>query len=145
MLAFGNSVTFAAGKVPVVVLRNFWEPESGFVWSTGKWCEICFPFDLGTRPADGAAEIILDLDVFKVDDKMPGQNVLVYLNGLRIGSLYCTSRTTAAFGFDSQILAKDANILTFDTPDSARPSDFGVNDNRSLGVQIFSMRVRKPL
>ena len=66
-----------------------------------------------------------------------------HLNGLRIGSLFCRSRAAFVFAFDPKILVRSESILTFDTPDSARPSDFGDDDNRLLGVQLFSIKIRK--
>ncbi len=142
MLSFEDSITFLAGKEPPVRLRNFWEPENGFVWSTDRWCEVAFPFDFKGRPANGAAELILDLDVFKVDEKLPGQNIMIYLNGLRIGSIFCHKRVIAVLGFDGKILNKDENTLTIDTPEHASPFDFGGLDKRSLALQLFSIQIR---
>jgi hypothetical protein len=143
MLNFENALTFKAGEEPIAALRNFWAPEGAWVWSTGHWSEITFVFDVGSRPATGIAELIVDLDVYKEGDILPGQDVLVYLNGLRIGSLYCSHRMTIVCVFDASLLSKTENILTFDTPQSAKPSDFGSADGRLLGIQLFSVQIRK--
>ena len=142
MLAFDRSVTFREGQDLDVALRNFWPPEGLWAWSSGKWAEINFAFDFRSRPPDGLAELIIDLDVFKYKDKHPGQNVLIYLNGLRVGSLYCTRRAAVVFTFNARILSRDDNVLTLDTPDAARPSEFGSADQRMLGVQLFSAQIR---
>ena len=143
MLNFENSLTFKDGLEPDAALRNFWAPEGAWVWSTGRWSEINFAFEVGSRPLTGTVELIIDLDVFKHEDKHAGQNVLIYLNGLRVGSLYCTHRMTVVFVFEAKILGKIDNVLTFDTPDSTKPSAFGSADDRVLGVQVFSVQVRK--
>jgi hypothetical protein len=143
MLNFENSATFLAGKEPSVSLRNFWAPENGFVWSTGKWCEVSFPFDTGARPPFGLADLVMDVDTFKYEDKLRGQNVAVYLNGLRIGSLYCTRRVTSIFQFDAKTLTKTENTITLDTPDSTRPEEFGLRDGRLLGLQLYSLQIRR--
>ncbi len=143
MLNFENALTFKAGEEPDVALRNFWAPEGTWVWSTGRWSEINFAFDLGLRAPVGTVELIVDLDVFKYEEAYPGQNVLIYLNGLRVGSLYCTHRMTVVFAFDAKILSRTENVLTFDTPDSTKPSAFGSADGRLLGAQIFSIQIRK--
>ena len=144
MLTFENALKFKAGEEPTVAMRNFWEPEGTWVWSTGRWSEITFVFDVGSRQPAGMAELIIDLDVYKEDGKHPGQDVLIYLNGLRVGSLYCTHRMTIVCAFEASFLSKTENVLTFDTPMSAKPSDFGHEDTRSLAVQLFSVQIRKP-
>ena len=141
MLTFENALSFKDGEEPPVALRNFWAPEESWIWSTGRWCEITFAFEAGAAPPR-FAELVIDLDVYKYKDRHPGQNVLVYLNGLRIGSLYCTRRMTVAFAVDPRTLASADNILTLDTPDSARPSQFGGADGRQLGVQLFNLQLR---
>lgn len=143
MQSFESSVTFSATEDPGVSLRNFWEAEDGFVWSTGKWCEIMFPFNSGGRPLGLLADLIIDLDAFKREGHLAAQNALIYLNGLRIASYYVQRRTTYFASFDPKLLRAADNVLTIDTPDAARPSDFGSSDNRLLGVQLFSLQIRK--
>jgi hypothetical protein len=143
MLNFANSIAFFAGQEPPVSLRNYWPPSNGFVWSTGKWCELSFEFELGSKAVTGLADLILDIGVFKVDQKLPGQNVAIFLNGLRIGTFFCKARITYIAQFDARILKSEKNILIFDTPESARPSDFGSDDKRLLGIQLFSLQIRR--
>jgi hypothetical protein len=33
-------------------------------------------------------------------------------------------------------------VLTFDTPDVASPRQFGLDDDRKLSVQLFSLQLR---
>jgi hypothetical protein len=143
MLTFENSLTFSSTAEPDAQLRNFWGPENGFIWSSGKWCELTFSFDIKSADRNALLDLILDLDVFKHGEELKGQNVLLYLNGLRIGSLYCTKRSTMVFSFDARLLKAEENIFTMDTPDAASPSQFGSKDGRTLGVQLFSLQVHK--
>jgi hypothetical protein len=143
MLTFDNSVTFLKGKEPDVTLRNFWEPENGFVWSTGKWCEVHFAFDRGAKAAGPGADLILDIDAFKAPERLVGQNFMLYLNGLRIGSHYCVKRTTFIASFETELLTEANNVLTLDTPDAVVPKEYGLQDSRLLGVQLFSLQVRR--
>ncbi len=143
MLTFDNDLSFTRGEEPDAALRSFWAPEDGFVWSKGKWCEITFAFDTPAKVAFLFAELILDLDVFKKPEELPGQNVLVYLNGLRIGSSFVTRRLNQISSFDPKILRPIDNVLILDTPESASPQQFGRDDGRVLGVQLFSVQIRK--
>lgn len=143
MLTYDNSLTFAKGVEPDATLRNFWGPEDKFVWSTGKWCEIVFGFHAEGKAPGPLVDLILDMDVFKVPEKLLGQNLFVYLNGLRIASQFCQRRTTSVASIDPKLLRASENMLTIDTPDSAMPSDFGVADTRLLGIQLFSVQLRK--
>jgi len=142
MLTYKNSLEFLKGKPPAVLLRNFFEPENGFVWSTSTWSEIIFSFADSGLNKDKSADLILDLDVYKAPPKLPGQTVKCYLNGLRIGSRDIIDRTVSIVTFDAGLLKPTENILTFDTPQASIPSDFGVDDGRRLGVQLFSMQIR---
>ena len=143
MLTFENSLTFSSNEEPDAQLRNFWGAENGFIWSSGQWCELTFSFDTKSADKNGLLDLILDIDVFKNGDELKGQNVLLYLNGLRIGSLFCTKRSTMVFSFDARLLKAEENVFTMDTPDATSPSLFGSKDTRTLGVQLFSMQVRK--
>jgi len=143
MLTFDNHVSFAVGEIPPVALRGFWGTEDGFVWSRGKWCDVTFDFQFDGAPTPGFAELMLDIDVFKAPEQLTGQNVMIYLNGLRIGSNFIERRLTSICEFDPKILRATDNILTLDTPDAAVPKMFGSGDTRQLGVQLFSVQVRK--
>ena len=142
MLTYNNSIQFVKDEAPPVSLRNFFPPENGFIWSTSYWSDITFAFS--ATPADEikAADFILEFDVFKMGGHVEGQNVLIYLNGLRVGSHYVTQRTTVVIRMDAALLEPTDNVLTFDTPDTRMPSEFGLPDERRLGVQLFSMQIR---
>ncbi|MGJ5206472.1 hypothetical protein [Bradyrhizobium sp. HKCCYLR20261] len=142
MLTFQSSLTFTKGVQPEEGLRNFWGPEDGFVWSSGKWCELSFAFDAKGVAANALCDLILDLDVYKHGEELKGQNLMFYFNGLRIGSLYCTKRSTVVFSFDAGLLKAEENVLTIDSPEAASPSQFGSQDSRTLGVQLFSLQIR---
>jgi hypothetical protein len=142
VLNYKNSVSFQRGESPAVLLRNFYEPEDGFVWSTSKWSEIIFSFSEGTPQKAKTSDLILDLDVFKSPPSLPHQTVKFYLNGWRIGSRDVDGRTTTLIPFNSTLLNPVENVLTFDTPDASIPARFNVPDERRLGVQLFSMQFR---
>ncbi len=93
--------------------------------------------------ASGTADLILDIHAFVAPPGLEEQNAKIYLNGLRIASAYIKSRVTQAFEFDAKILKPDDNVLVIDTPDSAAPEDFGVPDARQLGIQLYSLQIRR--
>jgi hypothetical protein len=142
MLTYDNSIGFAKGKETPVALRNFYPPEDGFIWSSAHWSEITFEFSATAGRGKKNADVILDFDVFKKEKHVEGQNTLIYLNGLRVGSHYITRRTTVVIPIDSALLKPTENVLTFDTPDSRKPSEFGSSDERQLGIQLFSLQIR---
>ena len=142
MLTHDNSIQFVKDEAPPVSLRNFFPPENGFVWSTSYWSDITFAFSPTAAGGDEGAELILDIDAFKMAGHVEGQNVLIYLNGLRVGSHYVTQRTSVIIRMDPSLLEPTDNVLTFDTPDTRMPSEFGLPDQRRLGVQLFSMQIR---
>jgi hypothetical protein len=143
MRSFEDSLTFSADVEPDVSLRNFWPPESGFIWSTGKWSEVIFPFNSGSREAPSEADLIIDMDVLRRPTQLDAQHVFLYLNGLRLGSYFVQRRATFFATFNSRILKSTGNVLIFDTPDVASPSMFGELDKRQLAVQLFSLQIRK--
>jgi hypothetical protein len=142
VLTYDNSIQFSTGETAPVSLRNFFPPEDGFIWSSAHWSEITFGFSGTVARGKKYADLILDLDVFKNGVEVEGQNALIYLNGLRVGSHYVTRRTTVVIPVETSALRPADNVLTFDTPDSKKPSDFGIPDDRQLGIQLFSLQIR---
>ena len=143
MLDWRNSTSFRRGENSSLALRNFSEPEDGFVWSHGKWCEIVFEFAEPTSDGRALADLVLDLDVFHAPPDFTHQSVLIYLNGLRIASSYIARRPTYLAPFASALLKPSENVLTIDTPDVIDPRKFGVDDARYLGIQLFSLQIRR--
>jgi len=142
MLTYENSIHFAKDAPVPAVLRNFYAPEDSFVWSTSRWSEITFAFSGSPAKTKKFADFILDFDVFKTGENFEGQNVLIYVNGLRVGSHFIARRTTVVASIESTLLKPTENVLTFDTPDARNPTEFGISDNRVLGIQLFSLQVR---
>ncbi len=126
-----------------VVLKGFSNVEDNFVWQTGRFGEVTFDFQDSSKGRAGNIDLMLDLDVFKHGESHPGQNVFVYLNGLRVGSFYVTYRRTVICNVPASLLRAKGNVLTLDTPDSISPREVGVDDGRVLGVQLFSMQFRR--
>ena len=132
-------------------LNNFWppepEPEPEFVWSAGQWCEVVFPFSIkkgkpGTIANDKLLfDLVIDLDVYREDKKFDGQNVLIYVNGYRVASRYITDRTTVLVDIPAAWLREIGNVITFDTPNSRSPSEFGDLDGRVLGIKLYSLQL----
>ncbi len=143
MLNYKNSVSFVKGETPSILLRNYYAPEDGFVWSSSKWSEIIFAFSAELPPRAKPSDLILDMDVFRAPPNLAHQTVKIYLNGWRIGSRDITERTLALIPFDPAILKPVENVLTFDTPDASVPATFGVPDERRLGLQLFSLQFRQ--
>jgi len=145
MTALEELYTFGADVVPGVSLTNFYPPETGFVWSSHKWCEIRFDVDPEALSAshgshETALDIALDLDVFKAPPDFEGQDVLLYVNGARLGSRFVKGRITVMLIVPLYLVRARANVITIDTPDAARPIQHGFNDTRQLGIQLFSVR-----
>jgi hypothetical protein len=139
--------TFAKDVVPDIGMTNFSPPEDGFIWSTGPWCEIRFSLmqpDYSVareRPWDTVVELSLDMDVFKAAPNLNGQNILFYVNGLRLASRFMTGRVTVILELPGTMVRQNDNIITIDSPDAARPTDHGGSDGRRLGIQLHSLRV----
>jgi hypothetical protein len=142
MLNLENTLAFPIDKKFSISLRNFYEPENDFVWSMSKWCELTFDFQLGALKSKKMVDLIIDLDVFKAENGLPAQNALIYLNGRRVGSFLVERRRTLVVTVDPGILLASNNVLTIDTPDACRAKDHGVNDDRVLGAQLFSIQFR---
>lgn len=144
MLAIETPLQFGADHAGTTILRNCAIPEEGFVWSAGRWCEVEFDLDLArSSRSRTTVEFAVDIDVFKFPPAMPGQNVLTYLNGLRVASTFVTGRMALTFQVKPTVLMPTGNVLTFDLPDAVRPSEFGVEDDRILGSQIFSIAIQE--
>lgn len=139
MLRLGSPVRIGEEHEATFALRNFHPAEDGFAWSAGRWCEIEFAWEPAGRPR----QLLLELDVnaFRDAHLLPAPDLFVYLNGLRIGSLTLPMRQLAAFPIAATLLQPDRNVLVLDAPDAARPIEFGREDGRLLGVQLFSLAV----
>lgn len=138
----GTPVPFGAGMTPVVSLVNFSDPEDGFVWSIGPWCEMRFDLDLAVEEMGTSLELTLDANVFAAPPKLAGQSVFAYLNGQRIGSAWVTGRGPMTFQTAQATLLRQGNVLTLDVPNAVRPSSFGQADDRRLGLKVFSLVIR---
>lgn len=134
--------TFAQEIDPGIRLTNFWPPEDGFAWSRSTWCEIAFPALEGSKGNNSTVELALDLDVFRSAPHLEGQNVFIYVNGLRLASRHVLKRLTLVFELPAARSVNGENVITIDTPDAASPYDYGADDERQLGVQLFSITAR---
>jgi hypothetical protein len=132
---------FSKDTVPNVMLTNFSAPEDGFVWSTTSWCEIAFDIAPGSALLSGGAELLFDLDTFRAGADLEGQDIQLYVNGLRLATRYVTGRSTILVELAPGWLREQGNVVTIDTPDAARPIDHGQSDTRRLGIQLFSLQV----
>ncbi|MBY0333307.1 MAG: hypothetical protein K2X49_21800 [Acetobacteraceae bacterium] len=117
-----------------VTLRNFDAPEDDFAWSMGRYAEVEF-----TADGAGPLRLLLDIDVFRAPPVLTGQNVLVYVNGLRLHSAFVTGRSMLEIPMGAGVLQPAGNTLVFDLPDAIRPLEFGMDDGRMLGVKLFSL------
>jgi hypothetical protein len=142
MLNGESVVSFTKSGVLDVELRNFWPPEDGFAWSMDKWCEIAFEYDQDAISPQARGEMVLDLDVYKFPPDLLEQSVYIYLNGLRIGARRISKRATVFIDFAPGVLAA-TNTLVIDTPEASSPARFGQNDERVLGIQLFTLQVRQ--
>lgn len=140
MLIFATHGRSDTGDPAGLALRNFHPPEpEGFAWSAGRWCELEFVVDPAGLGPGAALALALDLDVFRHPPLLPSQDLLVFLNGLRLGAVTVTHRQLASFRLRPGLLEVGPNRLTIDTPEAARPVEFGQGDTRLLGVKLFSL------
>jgi hypothetical protein len=131
---------FGAEQSDLLRTRNFHPPEDLFAWSEGRWSEIEFPLDLPQAGPPAHVWVSIELDVFRRPPLLAGQDVFIYLNGWRAASLHITERQVVHVRVRGSLLEAEGNLLTFDLPDATRPADFGEDDQRLLGVQIFSLQ-----
>ena len=139
MLRLGSPVRIGEEHEAALALRNFHPTEDGFAWSAGRWCEVEFAWAPPGRPRPLLLE--LDVNAFRDANLLPAPDLLIYLNGLRIGSLTLPMRQLATFPIPATLLQEERNVLVLDAPDAARPVEFGRKDARLLGVQLFSVAV----
>lgn len=143
MKNFQDTLDVRAWADAGVSLTGFAPPEEGFVWQMGRWGEIAFDFDDLSRNRSGMADLMVELDVFKHGQDLPGQNVFIYLNGLRVGSFFITNRRIVIMNFPVTALRAKNNVITLDTPDAAPARNFGLNDTRVLGAAVFAVYFRR--
>lgn len=139
-LAPGRPLLIGQGGDPHAIrLRNFDNPEADFAWSIGRFAEAAFDCDRDALAATEGGALLLDIDTFRVPPVLAGQNLLVFLNGLRVHSAFVTARTLVTLRLRPGMLQAEDNMLTFDVPDAIRPMEFGMEDGRMLGLKLFSM------
>jgi hypothetical protein len=119
--------------------ENFFPYEAEFCWSSSTWSEIIFPIPATVLKPETLFDIVVDVDVFKSPPGLVGQNVFMYLNGLRLASRFVSKRMLVALRIAGRYLCLQDNVLTIDTPDAAIPEEHGIKDSRRLGVQLFSI------
>ncbi len=112
------------------------------MWSHGRWCEIVFSFTDDKSVTANIADLIIEMDAFKVPPDFPGQDVFIYMNGLRINSLFVNRKLTVLGTFNRSFLRASENVITIDTPNVVDPRAHGVEDSRHLGVQVFNLKIR---
>jgi hypothetical protein len=125
-----------------VAFNGFSPPESGFIWQTGRFGEVIFDFEGSSRCAAPEAELIVELDAYRGPPREAGQNIFVYLNGYRLGSILVTRCRVLARRFDWHILRRKGNVLTLDAPDAAKPNTPGSGETRVLGARLLSLQFR---
>lgn len=144
MFSLDDTLEVAEWPSAGVVLKGFSHIEDSFVWQIGRFGEITFDIQEAGKPRSQGVDVILDMDVFKTGPEgLEGQNVFVYLNGLRIGSTFISGRRVVILHVPTSVLRARGNVLTLDTPDAAKPSSYGMGDERVLGVQLFSLQFRR--
>jgi hypothetical protein len=137
-----NFLDFRDGASLRVAFNGFSAPENGFVWQTGRFGEVVFDFEASSPCPTPEAELIVELDAYRGPPREAGQNVFVYLNGYRLGSVLVTRCRVLARRFDWQILRRKGNVLTLDAPDAVRPNTPGSRETRVLGARLLSLQFR---
>ena len=71
----------------------------------GDGARYVFAFQISPGHATiKSADFIIELDAFKGREEAAGQNAYFYLNGLRVGTSFITTRGIQILGFDPKIL-----------------------------------------
>ncbi|WP_137176383.1 hypothetical protein [Roseomonas sp. AR75] len=142
MFTWDNFLDFRDGPSLDVGFNGFSTPENGFIWQVGRFGEVIFDFESPSRCGTPEAELIVELDAYCGAPREAGQNVLVYLNGYRLGSVLLTRSRVLLRRFDWHLLRRKGNVLTLDAPDAARPTSPGTQDTRVLGARLLSLQFR---
>jgi hypothetical protein len=140
-----------AGNSRAHVLDGWSGPEDGFTWSLGprSSLNVGLPASAGT---EGHFALELQLTPFIVPDRVPGQRLVLRVNGIPVSEEHLRSACTVLYAIPPKCLALPPVggvkrlLVQLLHPDFARPCDYDMNeDQRELALMLRRLRVfRRP-
>lgn len=134
------TISFASAGNSLAHLGGGWaRSEDEFTWGIGAESHLLLP-----RP-DIADEYVLTLDVipFVHAPELPGQRLIVSVNGTVVGSTELSRPTLLGYRIPASLgRHSDKMVVTLQHPDAARPRDFSdIADDRPLAFALFEAKV----
>ncbi len=140
--AWGDVVSFArGGNSARHMLDGWYPPEECGTWTRGQ--ESGLLFEAGPPPGD----LVLAMDVapFVVGERVPGQRLEVWVNGLRVGATTVTAPGAVRVVIPAQVwTARQVAEVRLLHPDAQCPAALGVSqDARTLGFAVRRMTIAR--
>jgi hypothetical protein len=120
-------------------LSGWQEPERGFTWTLGNRSTLTFP----CPDSPGRYALELQVSPFVWKDKLATQRIIVTVNEDEVGRFGVEHDAVLSCEIPWAVLfRRDACIVEFQLPDSAKPIDVnGVPDTRSLAIAFDEVRL----
>ncbi len=139
------------GNSRASILEGWSGPEDGFTWSTGPRSALNVSLPAQAGP-EGHFALELQLTPFTVPDRVPGQRVMLRVNGIPISEEHLRAQCAVLYTIPPKCLALPPVgglkrlLVQLLHPDCARPCDFDMNeDQRQLALMLRRLRVfRRP-
>lgn len=127
------------GNAAACRLEGFHRPEPGVVWSSGGACAV-------RLDAPCADEAVLAMRVlpFLLPGARESARLRIAVNGVALADTVIIQETVLALrvpGLPPGVPLEGALTIALETPDGARPADFGAADTRYLGVGLIELAV----
>jgi hypothetical protein len=134
------TISFASAGNSLAFLGGGWaQSEDEFTWGIGAESHLLFP-----RP-EVADEYVLTLDTipFVHAPELPGQRLIVSVNGTVVGSTEISRPTLLGYRIPAGLARRsDKMVVTLQHPDAARPRDFSdIADDRPLAFALFEAKL----
>ena len=115
------------------------EPSADQTWSDAFVAGLVFLLS----PARQRPHLVIEADPYVVAQRLPYQDLTVYLNGRWIGFVRAAQTIVLDCTFDNDYLSTRDNRLCFVMPAASRPHDLGQGpDMRRLGFAFRSVVLR---
>jgi hypothetical protein len=134
------TISFASAGNSLAFLGGGWaRSEDEFTWGVGAESHLLFP------RLEVADEYVLTLDVvpFVHAPELPGQRLIVSVNGAVVGSTEISRPTLLGYRIPAALARRsDKMVVTLQHPDAARPRDFSdIADDRPLAFAVFEAKL----
>src|SRR5438105_2527265 len=137
-MQYDEALTFgAAGSVRKVTTAGFDFGESApYSWTIAQSCEIDVPLPMPRQ------EVAFQIDAapFTSGERVTGQQLVVYLNGLFLGMHTFRSREAKMFPVFRTAISPRSTRIALVIPTAASPKQLGLSsDVRELGFAVYSI------